>query len=149
MINDGSVKWEIRSLQKEYGLKEIVNLLFPIGTVVSIATNTKPSYMQYGTWTEIASGRVLMGGSNPGSTIEAGLPDITGIVTLGDGVLFNTSFSGAFYKNGTTVQKSLNNGNNSYPNSFGFKASRSSEIYGRSSTVQPPAYVVKFYRRTA
>lgn len=136
-------------MQKAYDLREIVDFLFPVGTVVSIATTTKPSYMQYGTWTEIASGRVLMGGSNPGSTIEAGLPDITGIVTVGDGIFFEASYSGAFYKNGNTVKKSIGNGSNSYSNSLGFKASRSSEIYGKSSTVQPPAYVVKFYRRIA
>jgi hypothetical protein len=67
-------------LQKAYDLREIVNFLFPVGTVVSIATTTKPSYMQYGTWTEIASGRVLMGGNNPGEMIEAGLPNITGLM---------------------------------------------------------------------
>lgn len=149
LINDGTAKWEVRNLQKAYDLREIVNFLFPVGTVVSIATTTKPSYMQYGTWTEIASGRVLMGGNNPGETIEAGLPNITGEVGCFRTEGNYSSFTEVFAKGSTLSGGAFTGSREITGIRANFNASRSSSVYGRSSTVQPPAYVVKFYRRTA
>lgn len=71
-----------------------------------------------------------------GSSINAGLPNITGSfgAVLGSG-------SGAFYNNGAghRIHASSSIGNN-----IGFSASRSNSIYGRSNTVQPPAVVLKY-----
>ena len=60
-----------------------------------------------------------------------------------------TAASGAFYTRSVSYSTG---GTNVYTVSSagaGIDASRSSSIYGQSSTVQPPAYVVNIWRRTA
>lgn len=79
-----------------------------------------------------------------GGYVEAGLPNITG--NLGDINAGGTSasVSGAFYFN---TQASPNKYNTTAANidGFGFDASRSSSIYGNSTTVQPPATQMYLY----
>ena len=89
--------------------------------------------------------RFLQGSTTSGTVKNAGLPNITGSVTFhGNGTDSGTilaSASGSFtgfnlrnrYTTGTNVREA-----NSY-GGFGIEASRSSSIYGNSSTVQPPA----------
>lgn len=113
---------------------------------------TSPAALFGGTWEEIASERVLMGASSThaaGTTAKAGLPNITGKVpTTTYGTRYNET-SGAF----SLGSKLTGNGENS-SGSFNsyyafFDASGSNAIYGRSSTVQPAAYYVHIWRRTA
>lgn len=85
-----------------------------------------------------------------GSSISAGLPNITGLAKslLGD----NTSgidFTGALYTAGTPRQRSWSGATGDEIRSVGFDASKSNSIYGNSSTVQPPAFVVNIWQRTA
>lgn len=86
-----------------------------------------------------------------GQHMEAGLPEIAGEITPNsdrdDGV--QGTFTGCFYQK-TTGQKGSAASDqilNSVPG-FGFKASLSSAIYGKSETVQPEAtiinYIIKF-----
>ena len=95
------------------------------------------------------SSRVLQGidsGHSAGTTIEAGLPNIEGgfSLAIGVGSRNDASFTGPFYGSGSssyspnygTSQKSF-----SYNN---FNASRSSSVYGNSTTVQPPALSTNF-----
>lgn len=113
---------------------------------------TSPAALFGGTWEEIASERVLMGASSThaaGTTAEAGLPNITGKVpTTTYGTRHNET-SGAF----SLGSKITSNGENSSQNFVSyyafFDASGSNAIYGRSSTVQPAAYYVHIWRRTA
>lgn len=73
--------------------------------------------------------------------IEAGLPNITGSIGLDMGIWHN---SGAFSRSGSGIMiggSGLWNQNSAYAD---FNASRSSGIYGKSSTVQPPAIKVNF-----
>ena len=86
-----------------------------------------------------ATGRVLMGGESVKS-VEAGLPNITGEFQWGKGV------EGLGYRKGaldTLGFAARGDGGhmNTVSNLLGFKldASKSSPIYGRSNTVQPPA----------
>ena len=95
-------------------------------------------------------GRFLQGhetGKNVGDRLEAGLPNITGhiraisenIQTPNEGIA-----TGAFYLIGTLPNLGVSQnfgGKLSYVN---FDASRSSRVYGNSTTVQPPAVVVKY-----
>jgi microcystin-dependent protein len=73
--------------------------------------------------------------SSVGAFINAGLPNITGGI-FGENETYSTS--GVFYNNGggnaNKTESNYGNNNNIY-----FDASRCSAIYGRSSTVQPPA----------
>lgn len=134
----------------------------PVGSIYQTISPENPSVtFGGGTWKNIAQDRVLMGASNThpaGTTVEAGLPNITGtfVAALRDGFYDRTKnlITGAFYENGTTT------GNNDYNSittnvgipsgcaPFGFDASRSNPIYGASNTVQPPAYFTYIWLRT-
>lgn len=74
-----------------------------------------------------------------GTYIAAGLPNITGVV----GAIGNDSrqSTGAFYYH--SAGGKISKGENADYNA-GFDASRSNSIYGKSSTVQPPAAAVNF-----
>lgn len=79
-----------------------------------------------------------------GDLVEAGLPNITG--NLGDIEAGDSagSTSGAFYFNSQAMQNKFSQTTaNRY--GFGFDASRSSSIYGNSSTVQPETTKVFVY----
>ena len=83
-----------------------------------------------------------------GSTITAGLPNITGSY-YGDMVSrdIGVTATGAFaFGAGNGYFSTFENYN--LRNGFTFDASRSSSIYGKSSTVQPPAFVVNIWKRT-
>ena len=89
--------------------------------------------------------RVLQGANeNLGTYKEAGLPNITG--NVGWTSYGGPTPKGAFFINGE--ESADRDGYTSYPNGIGFAASRSSAIYGKSNTVQPPAltvnYVIKY-----
>jgi hypothetical protein len=113
--------------------------------------STSPAALFGGSWEEIASERVLMGASSThaaGTTVEAGLPNITGTLSEVMGSIYAyPSGSGAFSVK--DIGRSLENGSSgNYGNIF-FDASKSNAIYGRSSTVQPAAYYVHIWHRVA
>lgn len=82
--------------------------------------------------------RFLEGGIGAGTYYEAGLPNITGNISA-----FKSSISGAFVgSNNTNRYDGWNDNEDEYAVSTSFDASRSSAIYGASTTVQPPAMTV-------
>ena len=89
-------------------------------------------------------GRVTWGDTAPGRLIEAGLPNITANWTSGTTRAASFSSSGAIYftPDGSPESNWEHQGQRAY-----FDASRSSLIYGRSQTVQPPAYTVRYLIR--
>lgn len=114
--------------------------------------STSPAELIGGTWEEIASEHVLMGRSSSheaGSTVSAGLPDITGTATFisSDGVDSAYPDSGAFYFNTYIYNRVVSTQNGTGKRDLKFAASRSSPIYGGSDTVQPAAYYVYIWRR--
>lgn len=125
--------------------------VYPIGSLYIGVTDVCPIANLFGTWEKVSEGRVLQGAGDEqtvGETIEAGLPNITGSVTIGRGGytsgvsgVFNGSSSGG----GEWAGGSSSNGT-CYIN---FNASNSNSIYGNSDTVQPPAYLVNIWKRTA
>ena len=134
---------------------------YPVGSIFQTVSTTSPAALFGGTWQEIAFNRVLMGagsGHAAGSTVEAGLPNITGslIETSNNGKTSpfrgnkNAILSiGAF---AVTEVSSPYCGFAGYEGSaydISFDASHSNPIYGRSSTVQPAAYYVHIWRRVA
>jgi hypothetical protein len=59
----------------------------------------------------------------------------------------NVEATGALYKTSGIGTMSVGNiGTNA---GLGFDASRSNSIYGNADTVQPPAYLVNIWKRTA
>lgn len=97
-------------------------------------------------------GRVLWGAGSDDNFgyIEAGLPNITGTFHCTN-IIFETGSSGAFtytQKNTGTLDTSGALGTQ-YTNLNDFNASRSSSIYGNSTTVQPPSVKVRVKTRFA
>ena len=69
------------------------------------------------------------------------MPNITGNFNAqgnSNGGRFSDKASGAFYTN-TPYSGNVNSGVGDVSGGYSFSASRSSSIYGASSTVQPPA----------
>lgn len=135
-----------------------MNSLYPVGSVYIGTQSTCPltTLIPNSTWKLIAADRVLQGSSGShgaGSIVEAGVPEIYGTardVTSES----NTSqiATGAFYpvQNSAGGRGGTYNGTNGSTGYWrtGFAASRCSSVYGKSSTVQPPAYVVNIWRRS-
>lgn len=126
---------------------------YPVGSIYISTRSTSPASLFGGTWESIASERVLMGVSSShgaGSTVSAGLPNITG-------VLKNLFVSGYFNQSTGAFKRSSASGFSEKTDSSDwlgwadaqFYASDSNSIYGNSSTVQPAAYYVYMWRRTA
>lgn len=121
--------------------------------------STSPAALFGGSWEEIASERVLMGASSThaaGTTVKAGLPNITGqlpgIKSIGYNGSSDYPISGAFaWTNTQSTSYSYNDGDDSPLHIYqaAFDASKSNAIYGRSSTVQPSAYYVHIWHRVA
>ena len=85
--------------------------------------------------------RFLQGSSTSGTVKNAGLPNITGSASELYGVTPSISASGAMYQV-YLRNDDLHGSDDSYKQcnfALGFDASRSSAVYGRSSTVQPNA----------
>ena len=134
----------------------LLEALYPVGSVYITTASTCPlsTLISGSTWQLVSSGRVLQGadsGHSAGTTIEAGLPNITGdskemIFRNGNynsrsGCL-NYEYIGQYWDS---------NAGGSYQGDryeLNFDASQSNSIYGNSTTVQPPAYVVNIFRRT-
>lgn len=56
-IQDGTASFEIRDIR----IKALVDLFFPVGSIIARDDDTEPEILQYGTWEKIASNRVLQG----------------------------------------------------------------------------------------
>ena len=127
---------------------------FPVGSIYQSTDPTSPAALFGGSWEEIASERVLMGASSThaaGTTVKAGLPNLKGSFSgVASTAYPNVSNSGA-------LSISTNNGGlagyegGSYGSNctVSLDASKSSSIYGASSTVQPAAYYVHIWHRVA
>ena len=123
---------------------------YPVGSIYQSTAPTSPAALFGGTWEQIAQNRVLMGASYAhaaGTTVEAGLPNITGSFVAN--VRFNhNKTSGAFTVSNSAASTGANN-NDAGIFTYSLDASKSNAIYGRSSTVQPAAYYVHIWRRVA
>ena len=153
----------------DYYTREQVNGLFeaqkladhPVGSIYQSTDPTSPAALFGGTWEEIASDRVLMGASRShaaGTTVAAGLPNITGSLSETSNNGITSPFRGN--KNAISLIGALAVTEASSPYcgfagyegsvyDISFNASRSNAIYGRSTTVQPAAYYVHIWRRVA
>lgn len=123
---------------------------YPVGSIYQSTARTSPAALFGGTWQEIAQNRVLMGagsGHAAGTTVEAGLPNITGsfVANVRNG---KDAVSGAFTASNQIGSTGADNSDAGIY-TFSLDASKSNAIYGRSSTVQPAAYYVHIWHRVA
>lgn len=123
--------------------------VYPVGSLYIGTTDTCPIANLFGTWEKIEEGLCLQsvkGDQVAGTTVEAGLPNITGTFdyysVLGDA-------SGAFTRTAYGIGNP-GGGGNGRTGQVTLNASNSSSIYKDDcNTVQPPAYVVNIWKRTA
>ena len=127
---------------------------YPVGSIYQSTASTSPAALFGGTWEQIASERVLMGASSShkaGTTVNAGLPNITG--TANGGVLSvstpqsNGAFGATHYDSSLSYLSGDVRRLSTYNRTF--DASRSNPIYGASDTVQPAAYYVYIWHRVS
>lgn len=118
---------------------QVLESMYPVGSVYLGTQSVCPMSAFFGTWELVSSDKALWtgDGTNANTTIEAGLPDHNhAINNYGHA---NDGPSSVFF---------VENGNNAVTVTT-TNASASNPIYGNSNTVQPPAYVVNVWRRTA
>ena len=148
---------------KEYAgslnLSFILDTLLPVGTVyMTENANFDPNKTWgVGVWINTAIDRVLQGTndrSKVGTTIDAGLPNITGKANVsGYGWKdWNDTSQGSLAVSVDIVPNRSASGSTSGDYSWGdtllhIDASRSNPIYGSSDTVQPPAELVFIWKR--
>lgn len=141
-------------------LETMIDLFYPVGTIYISADKNKAQsefiFMHYGVWEEIPANLCLQTGntSEVGTQRSAGLPNILGQVTTGSGKIdeVNERSEGALHisEYGPPVNIYYESGKNSRKSQVvALDASRSNPIYGLSNTVQPPAYMVRAWIRTA
>lgn len=118
---------------------------------------TSPASFIGGTWERVEN-CTIWGASDThpaGTKLEAGLPNIKGSFSFesyaGDGGWLKVaSATGAFYGSsaggGAVAQAGINDTGSM---SVCMDASKSSQIYGASDTVQPPSYCMYIWRRVA
>lgn len=89
----------------------------------------------------------IQGSGTAGTVKSAGLPNITGSLSINTnlGIIVNVSeyVNGVFY-NGTKMTR-IPSSTTGTAYAAVFDASRSNSIYGKSSTVQPPALTMRYY----
>ena len=93
--------------------------------------------------------RVPWGSSTPGQYRSAGLPNITGGLgsQSGNGVTGGPWRLSGCFTTTTMYERSFVNNDYGMTYDVAFDASQSSSVYGSSSTVQPPAYTVRYLIR--
>ncbi len=87
--------------------------------------------------------RIPWGSVTPSQYREAGLPNITGTFAS-EYAQSQGAFSGAYYSYAESVGGDNGGGRDE---KIYFDASRASVVYGRSTTVQPAAYTVRYLIR--
>jgi hypothetical protein len=130
---------------------DVLESIYPVGSLYIGTQNSCPMGALFGSWSLVAQNKALWtgDGTNGDTIIAPGLPNITGVIKPGTAPDSRNSASGAFAIDSTyTGSRAGGSGSNSCT-AYNIDASRSSSIYGASSTVQPPAYVVNVWRRTA
>lgn len=139
--------------QQISNINATLQAIYPVGSIYIGTMDTCPLAALFGTWTKKAAGKVLQGADSNHevkSTIAAGLPNITGrgSVDINSGEDGTNYWQGALSRTFTSSKQGAGN-DGVHSTIIHFNASNSNTIYGNSTTVQPPAYVVNIWERTA
>ncbi len=156
---------------------QLTDFFYPIGSVYVSADKSKTKadfpFMAYGTWEEVPANLCLQTGSasEAGGQRSAGLPNITGGIEIANNVCINEIPVSQIEQSTKTILSGENGAFKHAQSIFGrtaralasgvvvrdvddwrrivFDASASTSIYGSSNTVQPPAYMIRAWVRTA
>lgn len=133
----------------------LLSNLYPVGSLYITTNNSATcplaSLISGSSWALVEADKALWTSNRNGNTtINAGLPNITG--SFGSGCMLNwqdSYYGGALYRGSSGGGQNAGGTDGGTDASINFDASRSNGIYGASNTVQPPAYRVNVWRRTA
>jgi len=133
-------------------VKDVLAVIYPVGSIYIGTQSTCPLASFFGTWTKVEGRYLLASGTLNGTTdtysatqtVPAGLPNITGTFRAGNAA--SPAGSGFFAVDSTGDGHGWD-GHANMRTVYSGNASRSSTIFGSSSTVQAPAYVVNVWRR--
>ena len=141
--------------------KEAILECRPVGSYFITETEDDPNVLFGGGWEKLTGRYVLQcsdANHKAGTTVQAGLPNITGSFNVvGDSSesnwISNTKGQGAFYdvvvNSNRQYYAHCVYSDNSGTYQQAFDASRSNSIYGNSDTVQPPARIVNVWKRVS
>ena len=138
---------KVNTINSQLSSSVLSNLqsVYPIGSLYIGINDNCPIANLFGTWEKVAEGLCLQGATGSqvaGETVEAGLPNITGIINADGG----NEASGAF----SIIGNIIGNDNEGRGARYEFNASKFNPIYSdECDTVQPPAYLVNIWKRTA
>ncbi len=168
-IDVDNIMNDVNGLANQFEQKPWLLDLYPVGTIyLTLNDKGSPASMFGGTWERLPSGYALWttdqtitneavvqpnaSNANSSRMLYSGLPDITGGVYISrpqNGYIEGTTNGSAI--TGTTWRSYTFGTNGAYNqggySGFNFNASSSNSIYGKSTTVQPPAYKVYAYKR--
>ena len=148
-ISSSSTDTQVPSALATFNLLKTV---YPVGSIYINTTDVNPSTIfGFGTWERVAQNMTLWGSSadgQVGTTKSAGLPNIVG------GLSGVATYASAYSNNALTATREANSNvtagiGSTHFSTISLDASKSSPIYGNSTTVQPPALVVNIWKRTA
>lgn len=178
-LSDGTNTYEIEDSKARAAIQTLLSNIYPVGSVYIGTQSTCPmsTVMSGTTWTLVSSGKALWtgNGTNGNSTIAAGIPNHIHLAgnngnNQGWFVASNNKTAISFAQaktsagtSGTTQWNGKDNGGGftSNPNTVSGNIITTTAktavtnngstdgVYGKSTTVQPPAYVVNVWRRTA
>ena len=133
-------------------VSDVLAVMYPVGAIYIGTQNTCPmaTVMPGTTWQLVSTGRAVWGGdgTNGNSTIAAGLPNVVGSLRADNSNIGDLA-TGAFSGSPGRAKGSHSWDGKGFYRDYALAASNSSSVFGASSTVQPPAYVVNVWRRTA
>lgn len=143
-------------------ISDILEAIYPVGSLYfgDQAVCPMAALMPNTTWTLVPSGKAIWtgDGTNGNTTINAALPNIKASLAIVDGANATKAFAagstvtGAFVRTNVHRDQVVTGSAVGFDDSFdlGIDAHESNNIYDDSATtVQPPAYVINVWRRTA
>lgn len=171
-ITDGSAVFTVRDKR----MQAMIDMFYPVGSVYISADKNKTKadfpFMAYGTWEEVPANLCLQTGAigEAGTQRSAGLPNITGGIDISDNLCVN-GITLSDLERGSCIIANARGALQQVASVYGkqgrawvydhgvyqvddkrriqLDASQSNSIYGSSDTVQPPAYIVRAWVRTA
>lgn len=143
---------KVNTINSQLSSSVLSNLqsVYPIGSLYIGVNDNCPIANLFGTWEKVAEGLCLQGATGsqvPGETVEAGLPNIKATFTARSDFSTKETPTGAVT---VSAWSSGHAGGASSGTKYTFNASKSNSIYKDDcDTVQPPAYLVNVWKRTA